>query len=406
MKEGATMGRRVYYASSVHDEREIEAVVEVLRDPRGFWVGKRVGQMERRVSELFGKQAGVMVNSGSSALYLAVELMRLEPGDEVIMPAVTFSTDIAPVVRAGLVPSFVDVEPDTYNIDAERIAAAITPRSRAILAANLIGNVPDWDEIRRIADEHNLKVIEDSCDALGPTLRGRPTGERADMTVTSFASSHIITCAGSGGMLMLDDTDLKDRAVLLRRWGRRSELHFFGSKRHDRTFWEDLDGIAYDNQFIFDELAWNFEPSEVGAAFGLVQLDKLDGNRARRKRNFTLFTEFFERHTDRFLLPRQPPEVDTSWLCYPLTIRPDSRFGRADIQRFLDAKEIDTRTVWTGNATRQPMLQGVQCRIPEAGLPCADVIMESGFVLPCNHGMDDDHIAYVTDCFAEFLAKY
>ncbi len=398
--------QRVYYASSVHDEREIEAVVEVLRDPRGFWVGRRVNQMEKRVSALFGKATGIMVNSGSSALYLAVELMGLEPGSEVIIPAVTFSTDIAPVVRGRLIPSFVDVEADTYNIDPELIEASITPRTRAILAANLIGNVPDWDAVREVAERHGLLVIEDSCDAMAPTLRGRPTGERADMSLTSFASSHIITCAGGGGMLMVDDLELRDRAVLLRRWGRRSELHFFGSKRRDHNFWEDLDGIPYDNQFIFDELAWNFEPSELGAAFGLVQLDKLDENRARRQRNFDLYNEFFSRHADRLVLPRQLPEVDTAWLCYPLTIRPGAGFGRADVQSFLDGKEIDTRTVWTGNASRQPMLRGVEWKVPESGLPCADEIMRAGFVLPCNHGMDDSAVGYVIECFEELLAGH
>lgn len=400
------MESRVYYASSVHDEREIEAVVEVLRDPRGFWVGKRVNQMERRVSALFGHAAGVMTNSGSSALYLAVELLGLEPGQEVIIPAVTFSTDIAPVVRAGLVPVFVDVEADTYNIDVTRIAESLNSRTGAILAANLIGNVPDWDEIRRIGSDHGLRLIEDSCDALGPTLRGTPTGQRADMSVTSFASSHIITCAGSGGMLMMDDIEKRDRAVLLRRWGRRSELHFFGSKRHDRTFWEDLDGIPYDNQFIFDEVAWNFEPSELGAAFGLVQLDKLDQNRARRRRNFDLYTEFFSKHADRVALPRQLSEVETEWLCYPLTILDQAGFERADVQSFLDTKGIDTRTVWTGNAARQPMMKGKAFRTAKAGLPNADRIMRSGFVLPCNHGMEDSHMSYVIDCFDEFLARH
>lgn len=399
------MDNRVHYAASVHDEREIQAVVEVLQDPRGLWVGKRVNQMERRVSNLFGKASGVMVNSGSSALYLAVELLQLDKGAEVILPAVTFSTDIAPVVRAGLTPSFVDIEPDTYNIDVDLVARAITPRTRAILAANLIGNVPDWDALRDLADEHDLKLIEDSCDALAPTLRGRPTGQRSDMTVTSFASSHIITCAGSGGMLMVDDEAVRDRAILLRRWGRRSELHFFGSKRHDHTFWEDLDGIAYDNQFIFDELAWNFEPSELGAAFGLVQLDKLDANRARRQRNFELYSDFFESYSDRLIIPRQPSEVDTAWLCYPLTIRPGAGFTRSDLQQFLDTRGIDTRTVWTGNATRQPMMRKVECRAPDEGLPVSDAVMASGFVLPCNHGMDDTHIGYVTETMKEFLAR-
>jgi len=396
---------RVYYAASVHDEREIEAVIEVLRDPRGLWVGKRVNQMERRVSALFGKSSGVMVNSGSSALYLAVELMGLPAGSEVIIPAVTFSTDIAPVVRAGLVPSFVDVEPDTYNIDADRVEEAVTPNTRAILAANLIGNVPDWDALRAIADRHGLRLVEDSCDAMAPTLRGTPTGARSDMTVTSFASSHIITCAGGGGMLMLNDEALRDRALLLRRWGRRSELHFFGSKRRDHTFWEDLDGVPYDNQFIFDELAWNFEPSELGAAFGLVQLDKLDENRARRQRNFGLYNEFLAPYSDRLLAPRQPAGVDTAWLCYPITIHRGAGIERADVQQFLDAKGVDTRTVWTGNATRQPMLRGVEWKVPKTGLPNADRIMEAGFVLPCNHGMDDAAIGFVTNALAELLDR-
>src|SRR5262249_32036388 len=145
------------------------------------------------IATLFGKRRGVMCNSGSSALYLAVELLGLQPGDEVITSAVTFSTDVAPLVRAGLVPVFVDVEPDTYNVDVDAIDAMIGPRTRAVLVPNLIGNVPDWDRIREIAGARGLKVVEDSCDALGSTLRGMPTGARSDISVTSFALSHIIT---------------------------------------------------------------------------------------------------------------------------------------------------------------------------------------------------------------------
>jgi CDP-6-deoxy-D-xylo-4-hexulose-3-dehydrase len=397
--------RRVFYAASVHDESEIDAVVAVLRDPRGLWVGRRVTAMERAVAPLFGKASGVMVNSGSSALYLAIELLGAAAGDEVIGSAVTFSTDIAPIVRAGLVPVFVDVEPDTYVVAVDRIEEMITERTRALLIPNLIGNVPDWDAIRQIADRHGISVIEDSCDALGATLRGTPTGLRADFSVTSFASSHIITCAGGGGMLLMDHEAQRDRALLLRRWGRRSELHFFGSKRRDHDFWEDLDGIHYDNQFIFDELAWNFEPSELGAAFGLEQLKKLPDNHARRQRNFALYTEFFRQHEDRFVIPRQLPEVDTAWLCYPLTIRPGAGFERAALQQYLDDNGVDTRTVWTGNATRQPMLQGVTVRTPSTGLPVADEIMEYGFVLPCNHGMTDDDVSFVTDQITGFLSR-
>jgi CDP-6-deoxy-D-xylo-4-hexulose-3-dehydrase len=399
------MGERIFYAASVHDEAEIEAVVEVLRSgPGGLWPGKRVNAMERAVAERFGKQRGLMCNSGSSALYLAVELLDLTRGSEVVTSPVTFSTDLAPLVRAGLVPSFVDVDPASYQIDVEKIEAAITPRTRAILAPNLIGNAPDWDAIRGVADRHGLAVVEDSCDALAPTLRGTPTGTRSDISVTSFASSHIITCAGTGGMVMLDDEALRDRGLLLRRWGRRSELHFYGSKRRERDFWEDLDGVHYDNQFIFDELGWNFEPSEVGAAFGLKQLEKVPANFARRVRSFALYTGFFERHADRFTLPRQTEGLDTAWLCYPVTIRPDAGFARAQLQEFIDARGIDTRTVWTGNATRQPMLRGVEFRQPQAGLPQADAIMERGVVLPMSHALDDDDIEFVTEQIEAFLA--
>jgi CDP-6-deoxy-D-xylo-4-hexulose-3-dehydrase len=397
---------RVFYAGSVHDEDEINAVVEVLRDgPMGIWPGRRVNAMEREVSALFGKQRGLMCNSGSSALYLAVELMDLPKGSEVITAAVTFSTDISPLVRAGLVPVFVDVEPDTFQIDVTRIEEMITPATRAILTPNLNGNCPDWDAIRTIADAHDLLVVEDSADALGPTLRGTPTGTRSDITTTSFASSHIITCAGNGGMVCIDDEALRDRGLLLRRWGRRSELHFFGSKRRDRNFWEDLDGIHYDNQFIFDELAWNFEPSEMGAAFGLEQLKKVPKNFARRARNFAMYTDFFSQHADTFVLPRLTEGVETAWLCYPLIIREDAGFARAELQEHLDAHEIDTRTVWTGNATRQPFLRGVEYRTPADGLPNADVIMERGFILPLNHALADEHIQLVIDTVAAFIDR-
>lgn len=395
---------RVHYAASVHDQAEIDAVVEVLNDPRGLWVGKRVNAMERQVSALFGKAAGVMCNSGSSGLYLAVELLGLEPGREVVTAGLTFSTDVAPLVRAGLVPVLVDVEADTYNADASRIEELITPATGAILLPNLIGNTPDWDVVRSVADRHGLKVIEDSCDALGPLLRDTPTGRRSDYTVTSFASSHIITCAGGGGMVTMDDDADRDRALLLRRWGRRSELHFFGSKRRDHNFWEELDGVHYDNQFIFDELGWNFEPSELGAAFGLEQLKKLGDNRARRQRNFELYTEWFRAHDDRFVPPRQQEGLETAWLCYPVLIRPDAGFVRAEVQEYLDGHDVDTRTVWTGNVARQPMMRGVPLRLPEDGLPNADAVMERAFLLPCNHGMGDSDVAFVTDQLEGFLS--
>lgn len=397
---------RVFYSSSVHDEAEIAAVVEVLRSgPQGLWPGRRVVAMERQVAALFAKRHGVMVNSGSSALYLAIELLGLEPGDEVVTCGLTFSTDIAPIVRSGAVPVLVDVEPDTFCVDVARIEEMITPRTKAILMPNLIGNAPDWDAIQAIAARHGLPTIEDSCDTLGPVLRGRPTGERSTVTVTSFANSHILTAGGNGGMLLVNEDEARDRAVMLRRWGRRSELHFFGSKRKERDFWEDLDGIRYDNQFIFDELAWNFEPSEMGAAFGLEQLKKLDANLARRRRTFDRYTEFFDAHSDRFRLPRQLEGLETAWLGYPLLIEPDARFERPDLQLYLDERGIDTRTIWTGNVARQPMVRGRVLRVPADGLPNADDVMARGVLLPLSHAIDDETLDFVLDTLATFLAS-
>ena len=396
--------RRVLYATAVYDHEEIDAILGVLRDGAGtLRIGRNVAEMERRVAELFGKTGGVMCNSGSSALYLAVELLGLPPGAEVITSPLTFSTDLAPLLRAGLVPVFVDVEPDTFNVDVDGIEAMVGPETRAILMPNLAGNAPDWDAIRAIADRHDLLVIEDSCDALGARLRETPTGTRSDISVTSFALSHIITCAGNGGMVLLDDDDQRDRCLSLRRWGRRSEPQLYGSRRGERNFWEELDGIRYDNLFIFDDVAWNFEPSELGAAFGLRQLDKLPVNYARRQRNFALYSEFLERHPQQFVPPRTLDGLDTAWLSYVFLVHPDAGFGRSDLQQFLEGRGIDTRTVWTGNAARQPMMQGRPFRQPDRGLPHADAVMERGMLVPMGHALEDEDVRYVCDHIQAFL---
>ena len=401
-----TAPRRIPYAGSVHDEREVEAVLDVLRGgSQALRIGKNVRAFEQGVAELFGKRRGIMCNSGSSALYLAVELLGLEPGDEVITSAVTFSTDIAPLVRSGIVPVLVDVEPDTFNIDVGAIEPMIGPRTRAILAPNLIGNAPDWDVIRGIADRHDLQVVEDSCDALGTTLRGTPTGLRSDISVTSFALSHIITAAGTGGMVCVDDPDLVDRCLLLRRWGRRSEVQLFGSEKGTGSrFFSSIEGdLEYDNLFIFDEVGWNFEPSELSAAFGVVQLEKLPENLARRKRNFDRLVQKFSQRPDVFGLPRTTDDLDTAWHMFPVMIRPGSGVRRSEFQEHMERNGIDTRMVWTGNVTRQPAFSSVAWRLPEGGLPNADRVMGQGLVLPSNHGLDDEDVDYIWTTAEAFL---
>jgi CDP-6-deoxy-D-xylo-4-hexulose-3-dehydrase len=404
--------RRIEYAGSVHDEREIEAVVEVLRGgPTALRIGKNVRAMEKRVAALFGKSIGIMCNSGSSALYLAIEVLGLEPGDEIITSAVTFSTDIAPMVRGGFVPVFVDVTPDTFQIDVDRIEEMIGPRTKAILTPNLIGNAPDWDRIREIADRHGLKVVEDSCDALGLTLRGTPTGTRADISLTSFALSHIITAAGTGGMVCLDDQEMADRMLLLRRWGRRSEVKLFGSQKTSgmRFFSAIEDDVAgdleYDDLFIFDEAGWNFEPSELSAAFGLVQLDKLDENIARRQRNFALTAAEVGRWPQFFTLPRLTEGVETGWHMFPFVINADSGIRRSELQQWMESHGVDTRMVWTGNAARQPAFRNATFRQPADGLPNADAVMERGLILPNTHSLVDEDCAYIGECIEGFLVE-
>ncbi len=398
------MSERVLYAMSVHDEAEIEAVNAVLRGgPTAMRPGPNVKAMEEAVAALCGKRLGLMCNSGSSALYLAIELLGLEPGSEVITSPLTFSTDIAPIVRAGCVPVFVDVEPDTYNVDVSRIEEMISDRTRALLFPNLIGNCPDWDVIRAIADAHDLAVIEDTCDGLGMIYRGRPTGARADISVTSFAMAHIITCAGNGGMVLLDDDDQRDLGLMLRRWGRRSEPHLFGTRGGGHVFREDLDGIPYDNDYIFDVLPWNFEPSEIGAAFGLQQLRKLDRFTRIRRDHFDAYRTFFDARRDRFVPARQADGLETAWLCYPVLVEPGAGFHRADLQEHLDAAGIDTRTIWTGNVTRQPMMRGVTFRQPDDGLPNSDRVMATGMLLTCSHGTTEAQGARVLDAIDDFL---
>jgi CDP-4-dehydro-6-deoxyglucose reductase, E1 len=398
--------KRILYSGSVHDQAEKDAVMSVLDGGvTSFVIGERVAEMERQVSALFGKRAGVMVNSGSSALYLAVELLDLPAGAEVITSTLTFSTDISSLVRAGLVPVFIDVEADTYNADVSKIEEMISPLTRAILLPNLIGNAPDWDAVRAIADRHELLVVEDSCDALGATLRGTPTGERPDISLTSFANSHIITCAGNGGMVALNDDGLRDRALLLRRWGRRSEVQLYGSRRGERDYWEEVDGIRYDNMFIFDELGWNFEPSELSAAFGLVQLDKLADNLARRQRSFALTSGHIGRWPDFFTLPRLTEGVETGWHMFPLLINPDSGIRRSELQQWMESRGIDTRMVWTGNAARQPAFRNRLFRAPDGGLPNADAVMEWGLILPNNHSLTDADCDYIGETIEGFLAS-
>ncbi len=394
---------RVNYGQTVHGREEIDAVVEVLES--STQMGPRVREMQEKVAALFSKSHGVMVNSGSSANYLAVEILGLPEGAEVITPALTFATTVAPLVRQRLVPAFVDAEEGTYNIDVDAIERMITDRTAAVMIPSLIGNLPDWRRIRSMADAHGLKVIEDSADTLGATIEGTSTGTWSDVSTTSFYGSHVINGAGNGGMLCVNDPELARKALLLRSWGRSSSL-FVESETIENRFGVELDGIEYDAKFLFEALGYNLEPSEISAAFGLVQLRKLARNIEMRERNFAAHLEFFSGYEEWFVLPRQLEGSRTGWLAFPLTLREDAPFTRRELQIHLERADIQTRPVFTGNILRQPAMKEVTCRTDPAGYPVADAVMRGGILLACHHGLEQAQIDYMHDTFAGFARPY
>ncbi|MBS1690455.1 MAG: aminotransferase class I/II-fold pyridoxal phosphate-dependent enzyme, partial [Bacteroidetes bacterium] len=354
----------VPYGTTVHGEEEIEAVVKVLRT--STQMGKNVREMEERVAALYAKQKGIMVNSGSSALYLAADLMDYEPGSEIITPALTFSTTVAPLIKKGWVPAFIDVEEGTYNLDAAKVEEMITPKTKAMVIPNLIGNLPNWKMLREIADKHNLFVLEDSADTLGAEIDGASSGRFTDMSTTSFYGSHIINCAGNGGMLCVNNEAYYNRGRLLRSWGRSSSL-FVESEKIENRFNVEIEGIPYDAKFVFEEPGYNIEPSEMGAAFGIVQLNKLGHNIDTRTANYKRMREFFSQYEEYFILPKQLPNSRTGWLAFAITIRESAPFIRRDLQIFLEKRNIQTRTVFTGNILRQPGFKDKQHKASQNG---------------------------------------
>ena len=390
----------VPYGKAVYGEAEKEAVMNVLNT--STQMGKHVREMEQRVAALYAKKYGIMVNSGSSALYLAGDLMNFEPGSEILTPALTFSTTVAPLIKKGWVPAFIDVEEGTYNVDVNKVAEMITPKTKAMVIPNLIGNLPDWKVLREIADKHGIFVLEDSADTLGAEIGGASSGRFTDMSTTSFYGSHIINCAGNGGMLCVNTEAFYDRGRLLRSWGRSSSL-FVESEKIENRFNVEIEGIPYDAKFVFEEPGYNIEPSELGAAFGLVQLDNLAKNIDDRTSNYARMREFFSQWEEFFILPKQLPDSRTGWLAFATTLRETAPFLRRDMQIFLETRNIQTRTVFTGNILRQPGFKHQPHKAAKGGYPEADKVMRGGMLLACHHGLNDAQISHVMESVSEFM---
>ena len=394
---------RVPYGSTVHGQEEIDAVVKVLKTTTQM--SNNVREFESKVAAKYSKDYAIMVNSGSSALYLSVEALNLPKGSEVITPALTFGTTVASIVNSGLIPVFVDVKPDTYCIDETQIESKITKNTSAIVAPDLMGNICEWPFIRELADEHNLKILVDSADTIGATYDGISTGSFADVVITSFYGSHIINCAGNGGMIATSDKELADKCSLLRSWGRSSSL-FVESEAIENRFNIKLEGIQYDSKFVFEELGYQLEPSEISAAFALVQLKKLDQNMELRNKHFDSHLEFLSKYSEFFSLPIQNPKAYTCWLAFPMIVNESAPFNRTDMQIFLEKRNIQTRVVFTGNVLRQPMMKNVNYVGNPDDFINADRVMKQGILLACHHGLTDEMIDHLYESIDLFILQY
>ncbi len=395
---------KISYAKTVYGQKEIKAVLQCLN--KTTQMGKKTNEFEKKVAKLFKKKYCLFTNSGSSALYLAIEALNLPKFSEVITPALTFSTSVGCIVKNDLIPSFVDVKPDTYCIDVNKIENMITKKTVAILAPNLMGNICEWDKISKIAKKYNLITIEDSADTIGATLNNRPSGHYTDVSITSFYGSHIVNCAGNGGALCINNKNVMKKAKLLRSWGRSSSLYDDKSEKIENRFNIKLSGIDYDKKFVFEEIGYNLEGSEIGAAFGLEQLKTLQQNISIRQKNFLRQSSFFLKHKNYFNVPKQNKNSKTAWLAFPITIKSNKKFKRKDFQIYLEKNNIQTRVVFTGNILKQPGFKKIKKRVAKEGYPNSDNVMKNGVLLPVHHGLTENMFKFFHSTINKFIDIY
>lgn len=395
-------GLRVNYAMAVHDNMEKKRVLAVLDEHRTI-MGQETEEFETRTAKFFGYKYAVMVNSGSSANLIAFDILNLPKGSEIITPVLTFSTTVAPLVHKGLVPVFADVEEGKFTINIDYIEPLINKKTKALMIPLLLGNVPDLKRLLLIVKKHNLYLILDCCDTYGPTFNGKKLGHYGDITTTSFYGSHILTAGGGGGMVMMHKPKWRDKAKVLRGWGRSSSLSN-ESESIEKRFSTKVDGIPYDTKFIFSDPGYNFMPIEMGAAFGNAQLDKINKFREARERNFKRLYKFFKKYDEYFMLPVQNEKAQTWWLGFPLTIRENAPFNRLKITTYLEENNIQTRPVFTGNILRQPGFKNIEYKKAGSGTySIANTVMERSFVIGCHHGMTEEQLEKIEAVFKAFI---
>jgi len=392
---------QITYGKNVYGSEEINAVLKRIRQTTQM--STSVKAFEKKIAKKFNKKYGIMVNSGSSAIHLGLKILNLKKNSEVIVPCLNFGTAISSLTFCDLKPIFVDVDIKTLQIDANLIEKKINSKTKAIMIPNLIGNIPNWKRIKKIATKHNLKIIEDSADTLGAKIDNKSTGFYSDMSITSFYGSHIISCAGNGGMLMLNNKQNYKKGLILRSWGRLSST-LKNSEDINKRLNINLMGVNYDRKFVFAEQGFNFEPSELGATFGLQQLLKFDKFQKIRNENFNFHHKFFLELKKYFIPVEINKNIITNFLAYPVILKSKIKFNRKKLQVYLEKNNIQTRPIFSGNILRHPGFKNlINKKNKLNSFPGADYIMKNGILIGCHQGLKKNQLIYIHKKILRFI---
>lgn len=376
--------KKIWYAANqleAYNEEEINAVTECLKNGFLAGFGPKSILFEEKISSLFGKKYGLFVNSGSSANLLALLSLKLPENSEVITPACTFATTVAPIIQSKLKPVFCDVDMTMFVPTLFQIVEKITSKTRVIMIPNLIGNKPDWKSLKEYIMKYNLNIIliEDSCDTITYT-------PYTDISTTSFYASHLITAGGSGGMVMFNDEKYLRIANMYRDWGRLGN----NVEDYNERFNYNIEGIPYDWKFLYGVIGYNFKCSEMNAAFGLAQLCKLDNIKQKRRLLFERYLSNLKQSSN-YILPND--ELKSDWLAFPLLFKGE----RCKLLNYLENNNIQTRVCFSGNITKHPAYINFKSDYINS-----DIIMKQAFLLGCHVGMSTDDVDYVCNLLISY----
>ncbi len=397
-------------SGKVFDATELQHLVDASLD---FWLttGRFAERFESEFAEVMGVRHALLCNSGSSANLLAVSALtsprigdrRLRPGDEVLTVAAGFPTTVNPIIQNGMVPVFVDAVLGTYDVDVEQLAEAVGPKTRAIMLAHTLGNPFNLDAVMALAREHDLWVIEDTCDAVGATYRGKPVGSFGDVSTVSFYPAHHMTM-GEGGAVLTNSQGIRRGVESFRDWGRdcwcAPGVDNTCGKRFDWSF-PDLPH-GYDHKYVYSHIGYNLKATDMQAAVGVAQLEKLPGFIAARNANWAYLRAGMADLEDVFILPEATPNSEPSWFGFCLTIRPDAPFERLELIRNLEEHGIGTRLLFGGNLLRQPAYQDVPIRVA-GSLTNADLITTQTFWMGVYPGLTIPMLDHVLETVHDFV---